>query len=235
MKKVIRFTLLAAASFILPTVVAQAQTTAAPALPAGEPDQAAFQHFLQQFPKAQLPYVIGTTELSAQLEQRAQGVQPARAAFLPWECYDFLPDLERSAMATNMPAHPQPIAAFESAEYHAVLYNVGRATAKQYRALYVAVFDKQGRHLATTFVAGVNPNALVSAVIDENLHVNVLEHRVEWAKNPKEGIVGNRLTGLAPLASENFDLTAVATDTHWNDRHEPKSSAAGAMVRNDSK
>lgn len=228
MKKVIRFTVLAAASFILPTVVAQAQTTAAP-------DPAAFQHFLQQFPKAQLPYVVGTTELSAQLEQRARGAQPAKAAFLPWECYDFLPDLERSAEASSMPAHPQPVAMFETAGHYAVLYNVGRASAKQYRALYVAVFDKEGRHLATTFVAGVNPNVLVSAVIDDQLHVKVQEYSVGWAKNPGEGLLGNQLTELAPLTVHNFDLTAATPDNDWNDRHEPKSAAANAVARNDSK
>lgn len=224
MKFVIRFTLLAVASFILQT--ASAQTAA---------DPAAFEQFLQQFPKAQLPCVIGTTELSAQLEQRAQGVAPVKASFLSADSYDFLPDLERSAETTQIPAHPQPVARFETATHHAVVYNVSRSAAKQYRALYVAVYDKQGNYVSTTLVAGVNPNALVSAVIDEQLHVKIQEFRVEWAKDPKAGIVGNQLTGLTPMNTQGFDLTSAEPATDWNDRHEPKTSASADLARNDSK
>ncbi len=223
MKSVILFSFLAAASFILTTDSLSAQTAAAP-------DPAAFQQFLQQFPKAELPYVIGTTELSAQLEQRAQGIRPSASAFLDADTYDFLPDLERSAVATRIPAHPQPVARFETADRYAVIYNLPRAAAKQYRALYVAVFDRDGNHISTTFLAGANPNLVVSAVLDENLHASMQEFQVSWAKDPSQGLAGNQLTGLSPLAIQRTDLNAAAPESDWNERHEPKTAAAGAMA-----
>jgi len=226
MKSVIRFALLAAASFILTTDSLSAQAAA--------PDQAAFQQFLQQFPKAELPYVIGTTDMSATLEQRAQGVRPAAAAFLAAEQYTFLPDLERSAVATSIPAHPQPVARFETADRYAVLYNLPRNAAKQYRALYLAVYDKQGNHIATTFVAGANPTTLVSAVLNEQLQANVQEFQVQWAKEPGQSLAGNQLTGLQSLGIQSLDLNQAPT-AEWNERHEPKTLASGALARNDSK
>lgn len=228
MKSVIQFSLLAAASLILTTDSLSAQTAAAP-------DPAAFQQFLQQFPKAELPYVISTTELSAQLEQRAQGVRPAASPFLAADTYDFLPDLERSAVATRIPAHPQPVARFETADRYAVIYNLPRAAAKQFRALYVAVYDKSGNHISTTFLAGANPNLIVSAVLDENLQASMQEFQVSWAKDLSQGLIGNQLTGLSPLAIQHTNLNTAALQNDWTERHEPKTAAAGAMAGNDSK
>ncbi len=227
MKFVIRFTLLAFASLILTTDSLSAQTAAAP-------DAAAFEQFLQQFPKADLPYVIGTSELSATLEQRAQGIRPAAVPFLAADSYEFLPDLDRSAEATSIPAHPQAVARFETADRHAVLYNLPRSGAKQYRALYLAVFDKEGRHIATTFVAGVNPTTLVSAVLDEQLQAKVQEFQVQWAKELTHNLAGNQLAGLQPLEIHTLDLNQTP-ENDWNERHEPKTAASGAIARNDSK
>ncbi len=50
-----------------------------------------FQGFLQQFPKATLPFTLGAEELQGQLESRAAKTPVAKPARLAWDYYAFLP------------------------------------------------------------------------------------------------------------------------------------------------
>ena len=125
----------------------------------GNPDEPTFQEFLAQFPKASLPFSFNASDLQTQMEKRANAPKAKR---LGWEYYQFLPMLEESARYSNMPVYPEPVAAFETKEYYAVLYNTGRGFTKNFKSFHLAVFDKQGNHIATHFVAGVNVNTLLS-------------------------------------------------------------------------
>ena len=87
---------------------------------------------------------------------------------------------------------------------------------------------------ATTFVAGANPTTLVSAVLNEQLQANVQEFQVQWAKEPGQSLAGNQLTGLQSLGIQSLDLNQTPA-AEWNERHEPKTLASGALARNDSK
>lgn len=109
MKKV--FVLLAAA--FLFAVAANAQN-------------ATFEGFLQQFPKATLPYTLGEQDLRTQLESRAANQPLTKAKRLAWEYYDFLPALEEDARENRMPIYPEPIAMLETENNYAVIYNTGR-------------------------------------------------------------------------------------------------------------
>ena len=141
-----------------------------------------FQEFLAQFPKASLPYSFDAQDLKGQLEAR-----PAtKAARLGWEFYQYLPELERSASYSNMPVCPEPVASFETKEYIAVLYNIARGFSRGTKTYSISVFNKQGEYLGTHFVAGVNPETLTVATINEALIANVNEYKVNWENNYRE-------------------------------------------------
>ncbi|MBK8557338.1 MAG: hypothetical protein IPL65_16930 [Lewinellaceae bacterium] len=108
-----------------------------------------------------------------------------------------------------MPLYPEPVVAFEAENTYAVVYNTGRAFAKQYKTYNVALFDKEGRHLATYCIAGVQPNALTAATLDENLHVTIKEYQVKWENDlQNSGIKGNVVSGLNLLQTRNINLTS---------------------------
>lgn len=163
-----------------------------------------FQDFLAQFPKAELPYTFSAQSLQAQLETR-----PAvKAERLAWDFYQFLPELERSAEFSSMAVHPEPVAAFETEKYNAVVYNLARGLARGNKTYSISVFTKDGKHVGTHFIAGVNAEVLTSVTIDETLTANVLEYKVTWAKNYREnGHIGNSVTGLSLVETGKFELT----------------------------
>ncbi|MBL7808697.1 MAG: hypothetical protein JNN28_12830 [Saprospiraceae bacterium] len=165
-----------------------------------------FQQFLAQFPKAALPYTFNAQDLQSQLETR-----PAtKAARLGWEYYQFLPELERSAAYSNMPVCPEPVASFETKEYTAVLYNLARGLSRGAKTYSISVFTKDGTHVGTHFVAGVNPETLTVATIDETLRASVTEYQVNWENNYRDnGHIGNKVTGLTLLISTTLELTSV--------------------------
>lgn len=170
----------------------------------GTEAEATFQDFLAQFPKATLPYTFTAEELQAQMEKRASAPKAKRLA---WEYYQFLPTLEESARFSRMPVHPEPIAAFETKEHFAVLYNTGRGFTKNFKSYHIAVYDKQGNHIATHFVAGVNPTTLTAATIDETLHAKVQAYQVNWAKDYQEnGAEGNSIQSLTPAGRQMINL-----------------------------
>jgi hypothetical protein len=163
-----------------------------------------FQDFLAQFPKAALPYAFNQNDLQSQLETR-----PAtKAARLGWEYYQFLPELERSAVYSNMPVCPEPVASFETKEYTAVLYNLARGLSRGAKSYSISVFTKDGTHIGTHFVAGVNPETLTVATIDESLRATVTEYQVNWENNYREnGRIGNKVTGLQQAVTTTLELT----------------------------
>jgi hypothetical protein len=129
-----------------------------------------FQSFLAQFPSAGLPYCIDAENVK-DLQNQAE--------VLDWEFYEFLPELERSAAYSNTPVYPQPIVKFETDKYFAVLYNVVRGIGKNGKTLNVTVFDKNGNHVATNYVAGMNANSLISANISAALEAEVMEFMLD--------------------------------------------------------
>lgn len=164
-----------------------------------------FQDFLAQFPKASLPYAFEADDMQAQLEKRAAAPKATRLA---WEYYQFLPMLEESARLNRMPVYPEAVAAFETTEHFAVLYNTGRAFTKNLKSYHISVFDKAGNHLATHFVAGANAETITEAIIDETLNADVQAYQVNWAKEYRKGENdGNAIVGLTPAGRQNISLT----------------------------
>ena len=162
-----------------------------------------FQEFLAQFPKASLPYTFNAEDLQGQLEAR----QATKSAHLGWEFYQFLPELERSASFSNMPVCPEPVASFQTKEYTAVLYNIARGFSRGTKTYSISVFSKQGDYLGTHFVAGVNPETLTVATINETLSASVKEYKVNWENNYRDnGYIGNKVTGLTLVVAATIDL-----------------------------
>ena len=171
--------------------------------------EATFEGFIQQFPKAELPYTLSESVLRSQLENRAANTPVEKTKCLAWEYYDFIPTLEDDARENRMPVYPEPIAALETDTYYAVVYNTGRNFARQYKTYNIAVFDKAGKFVATRSIAGVNPTALAAATIDAELNVTIKEYSVNWSKDYlTNGIEGNTITGLTEISTRTVKATA---------------------------
>jgi hypothetical protein len=176
-----------------------------------------FQDFLAQFPKATLPFTFASDDLQGQFETR----NAAKSARLGWEYYGFLPELERSAAYSNMPVCPEPVAAFETEEYTAVLYNIARGLSRGAKTYSISVFTKNGGYIGTHFVAGVNPETLTAATISEQLIANVTEYQVNWEKDYREnGRTGNKVTGLTLLETATIQLATAGNpdQVEWTAR-----------------
>ena len=162
-----------------------------------------FQDFLAQFPKAELPYTFSVESLQSQIETRANNKIQA----LGWEYYEFLPELERSAIYSSMPVHPEPVAAFETDNYTAVVYNLARGLARGKKTYSVSVFTKEGEYIGTHFVAGVNPHILTSVTINEDLVANVLEYKITWEKEySSNGPIDNSISNLTLIENGKLKL-----------------------------
>jgi hypothetical protein len=188
-----------------------------------------FESFLQQFPKATLPYTLGEQDLRGQLESRATNQPVAKAKRLGWEYYDFLPTLEEDARESRMPVYPEPIAALETEQYYAVIYNTGRNFARQYKTYNIAVFDKKGNFVSSRCIAGVNPTALAAATIDENLQITIKEYSVNWEKDySTNGIEGNIIVNLTPTSVRTVNATAAikVEGEDWKNVPEAKEAAS---------
>lgn len=189
-----------------------------------------FQDFLAQFPKASLPYTFSAQDLQGQLETRPA----AKVARLGWEYYQFLPELERSASYSNMPVCPEPVASFETEEYTAVLYNIARGFSRGTKTYSISVFSKAGEYLGTHFVAGVNPETMTVATINESLRANVNEYKVNWENNYREnGHIGNKVTGLTLVETATVELTAAGNpdQIEWTSRGVSNTSADLAKIK----
>ncbi len=193
-----------------------------------------FESFLKQFPKATLPFTLGEDVLRGQLEQRAASLPLEKAKPLAWEFYEFIPTLEDDARENRMPVYPEPVAAFETEQYHAVIYNTGRVFARQYKTYNIAVFDKSGKFVATRSIAGVNPTALATATIDTNLNVTIKEYSVNWAKDYlTNGIEGNNITGLIEVGTRTVDAKVAnkATGDDWKNQPVKPGKSSGAAAQ----
>ena len=176
-----------------------------------------FQDFIAQFPKAELPYTFSAETLQAQLENRSTN----KSARMDWEFYQFLPELERSAAFSSMPVHPQPVAAFETAQYTAVVYNLARGLARGTKTFSITVFTKTGEYIGTHFVAGVNPETLTAATINADLSATVQEYKVNWLNNYRDnGPIGNSITGLTLVENGVFVLATAGNpdQIEWTTR-----------------
>ena len=181
-----------------------------------------FADFKAQFAPASLPFSMTADDLNAQLENRA-----AKAKRLSWEYFQFLPTLEESARFSRMPVYPEPVASFETPEYYAVLYNTGRGLTKNFKSYHIAIFDKQGNHIATHFVAGVNTTTLTSATIDETLHAKVQAFEINWSKDLQaNGLDGNSILNLTPAGRQSFELTSGGMVEQVNWSYKPSSLTA---------
>lgn len=171
---------------------------------AQESDSADFAQFLAQFPQASLPYTFTADELKAQAENKTA----TKTKRLGWQYYQFLPELERSAEYSNMPVYPEPVAAFETQDYYAVLYNIARGTGKGSKTYTLSLFDRAGNHIATNFVAGADTKTLTISTINTELKADVQEFKVIWTLDLLEnGREGNSIKALEIKAQQVIDLT----------------------------
>ncbi|HMX41051.1 MAG TPA: hypothetical protein PKD78_12010 [Saprospiraceae bacterium] len=171
---------------------------------AQDSDSADFAQFLAQFPQASLPYTFTADELKAQVESNTA----TKTKRLGWQYYQFLPELERSAEYSNMPVYPEPVAAFETQDYYAVLYNIARGTGKGAKTYTLSLFDRAGNHIATNFVAGADTKTLTTSTINTELKADVQEYKVIWTLDLLEnGREGNSIKALETKAQQVIDLT----------------------------
>jgi hypothetical protein len=188
-------------------------------------DAPTFQDFLTQFPAATLPYSFSTEDLQGQL----QNATATKSAKLGWEYYSFLPELERSAQFSSMPVAPEPVAKFETENNIAVLYNIARGLNRGTKTYSITVFDKKGTYIGTHFVAGVNPQTLTAATINENLTADVKEYKVNWAKEYCTfGATDNRVTGVELTEAQTLDLVAAGNpdEIEWANQTSPRDTTA---------
>ncbi len=188
-------------------------------------DAPTFQDFLAQFPAASLPYNFSAQELQGQLENRTA----TKAKRMGWEFYEFLPELERSAQFSSMAVHPEPVAKFETENNIAVLYNIARGLNRGTKTYTISVFDKKGNYIGSHFVAGVNPNTLTVATIDENLNADVKEYQINWASDFREvGFQGNQITNLILTDLQTLELTTPGNpdQIEWTSRTLQQDSSA---------
>jgi hypothetical protein len=152
-----------------------------------------FQDFLKQFPTATLPYTFKAEDLQGQIETRPI----VKVKRLSWEYFQFLPELEHSAQFSSMPVSPEPVASFETKYYYAVVYNIARGLSRGTKTYSISVFNKEGKYIGTHFIAGVNPNTMTVATIDEQLTASVQAYKVNWALNYRDnGPQGNKVVSL---------------------------------------
>jgi len=210
------------AIIIIATLVFSATVTA---------QEVTFADFFQQFPKASLPYTLGTESLQQQLENRAAKAPVTKATRLAWEYYGFLPSLEENATENRMPVYPEPIAAFETETHYAVIFNTGRNFARQYKTYNIAVFDKNGNHIQTRCIAGVNPTTMASATISETLEVTISEFSVNWSKDYiTNGIEGNQILGIAPLSVRTVNATSAVKEVTEDWKNAPQAQQAAVVL-----
>ncbi len=189
-----------------------------------------FQDFLAQFPAATLPYTFNAQDLQSQLENRTA----AKAKRLGWEFYQFLPELERSAQFSSMPVYPEPVAKFETEDHIAVLYNIARGFMRGTKTYSISVFDKKGNYIGSHYVAGVNPNSLTVATINEQLNADVKEYKVNWANDYREfGAQGNQITGLTLMEMQTLDLIGAGNpdQIEWTSRTLPQQDASADLAK----
>jgi len=173
-------------------------------LTAQEVENPTFSQFVAQFQQATLPY---------SLDAQAVAAKPAaKAARLDWQFYQFLPELERIAQSSNTPVHPEPVAAFETEENVAVLYNLTRGTNRNHVSTYtLSVFDRAGNHIATHIVAGANSKSITTAIIATGLNAEIKTlSLIEEGLDSQEPSV-RQLDLLTPTATDQ--TTAVTGKT----------------------
>lgn len=175
---------------------------------------ATFEDFLKQFPARTLPYALDEKTLQARLELEIvrqtdpeNYVAPTRQR-LSWEYYKFLPYLKESSMFSRNPITAEPVAAFKTDQYHAVIYVTGRGFSRNYGEYFVTVFNHKGKHIATNAIGSVYPTTLISFDLDKNLWVTTKTWQVNWENNYDEhGLEGNKITSLALLETKSLDAT----------------------------
>jgi hypothetical protein len=185
-----------------------------------------FRQFLNQFPKASLPYNLGCEALTAQIEKT--GV-PGKTARLSWKYFDFLPELERSAQFSSMPVQPEPVASFETKKYYAVLYNIARGNSRNSKTYTISVYDKRGNYIGSHFIAGVNKNNLTAATIDATLNVEVHAFQIQWSEKQSGA---TQITDLRKTDSTRFALNTEGNpdQIEWNIR-KLVPATAGTMAK----
>ncbi|HNG88776.1 MAG TPA: hypothetical protein PK858_01180 [Saprospiraceae bacterium] len=173
-------------------------------LTAQEVENPTFAQFVAQFPQASLPYTLDAQALIAK--------PAAKAKRLDWQFYQFLPELERAAQVSNMPVYPEPVAAFETKEYVAVLYNVARGINRNNVSAYtVSVFDRDGNYISTHRVAGSNGKALTIATINEQLKAIQQVQPIQEGGFENDAVQPLQLDLLTPTQMEEADWSAVTT------------------------
>ncbi len=174
-------------------------------LTAQEVENPTFAQFVAQFPQASLPYSLDAEALAAN--------PAAKTARLDWQYYQFLPELERSAQASNMPVYPEPVAVFETKGNIAVLYNAARGTSRNPVSAYsISVFDRAGNHIGTHFVAGTNGKVLTTATIYAHLTAEMNTRSIIEGGLENQEPSTRQLDLVAPSNSNPADWSAVSTN-----------------------
>jgi hypothetical protein len=130
-----------------------------------------------------------------------------------------------------MPVYPEPVAMLETATHYAVVFNTGRNFARQYKTYNIAVFDKSGNYIQTRTIAGVNPTALATATINENLEVTIKEYSVNWSKDYiTNGIEGNQILGLSPVATRTVNAATAVKEAKEDWKNAPVAQQVAATL-----
>jgi hypothetical protein len=177
---------------------------------AANAQETSFQDFLNQFPKAALPFSLQERDM---LISTQHTTEPAR---LDWAFFEFLPELEASAQFSRMIVYPEPIARFESGNNHVVLYNLARGLHKNSKYFTLSVYDQHGTHLGTHYVGGIQGTRMHTFTIQENLKavVRTFEGPGSNSQSAQPSIQSLRATGqqmielLAPGNANGLIISA---------------------------
>lgn len=170
----------------------------------------AFQKFLKQFPKAELPYSISKESLQEQLLAGLQTTGEERKNNLGKPLEDPERFMPRSYMdmMSRVPVFTEPVARLATAEHHAVIIRKSRGFGGGFMEYSIAVFDKAGNHISSHLFAGTGTTSLYCGTIDTRLEAIVETYRIDWEKDYYEtGFAENKISGLSLESAEVIDLT----------------------------
>jgi len=192
---------------------------------------ATFQDFLKQFPSEKLPFALDEKMLQARLElevtryNNPDNYSAPKRQRLSWEYFKFLPDLREASRFSRNPLTAEPVAAFQTEQFHAVIYLAGRGFSRNYGTYHVSVFDKKGKHIATNVAGSVSPNTLGSFKLEKNLALISQSWQVNWEKDyGKHGMEDNKIVSLISLETTSLDATKAPRAAE--DEEEPQSEEA---------
>ena len=188
-----------------------------------------FEKFLEQFPKAELPYAITKADMQAQLEAGIRKDDDSKSAHSKSRKYlddpnRFIPT-PRMEYLSRSPIYKEPVLQLATADHHAVIYAVTQGFSVSFKTYNVAVFDKSGKYLATHSVAGSSIDHLTTGTINEQLQAVIETYTVNWEHDVYESdLADNTITGLTLEQAKTVDLTQPVENPLFEKFREKKES-----------